>query len=169
MSRGGPPFPSAAWERWARLGRPYVQLDPLLPSGPFGRIGVRVVRRVLSRNLGGAARFLDPGELRRLPDGTIIPVEIKSHAPPRGGPLASHRAQLLAYCLLVEELFGVPPPYGILCYGDGTEFRVTWDAAARAEVLAGLARLGSLYMGAADPAPAKCRACRFNAACSSAV
>ena len=106
-----------------------------------------------------------PDELRRAPDGRLVPVEIKSAPAPRGGPLPSHRAQLLAYCLLVEEHLGRPPPYGVLCYGDGTEFRVTWDARARAEVLAGLARLGKLYMGEADRSIGKCRACRFRDIC----
>ena len=110
-----------------------------------------------------------PDELRRSTDGRLVPVEIKSHAAPRGGPLPSHRAQLLAYCLLVEEHFRASPPYGILCYGDGTEFRVAWDARARGEVLAGLARLGGLYMGEADPAPGKCRLCRYGALCPGAA
>ena len=108
-----------------------------------------------------------PDELRRAPDGHFVPVEIKSHLAPRGGPLPAHRAQLLAYCLLVEEHFGTPPPYGILCYGDGREFRVAWDARARTEVLAGLARLDGLYMGEADPSPGKCRRCRFQPKCPS--
>ena len=106
-----------------------------------------------------------PDELRRAPDGRLVPVEIKSGPAPRGGPHASHRAQLLAYCLLVEKAYGAPPPYGILCYGDGTEFRVMWDAHARVEVLEGLGRLGSLYLGEADPAPSKCGACRFGRTC----
>ena len=37
-----------------------------------------------------------PDELRRGPDGRLVPVEIKSGRAPRGGPHASHRAQLLA-------------------------------------------------------------------------
>lgn len=110
-----------------------------------------------------------PDELRRASDGRLIPVEIKSALTPRGGPQASHRAQLLAYCLLVEEQTHLPPPYGILCYGDGREFRITWDAAARAEVLAGLARLGGLYMGEADPSPVKCLRCGFRSLCPSAL
>lgn len=110
-----------------------------------------------------------PDELRRDPDGRLVPAEIKSHAAPRGGPLPSHRAQLLAYCLLVEERFRAPPPYGILCYGDGTEFRVTWDARARVEVLAVLQRLGGLYMGEAEPSPGKCCHCRFACFCPAAA
>ena len=45
-----------------------------------------------------------------------IPVEIKTGRVPRG-PLFSHIMQLAAYCLLVEENYGTPPPYGILKYG----------------------------------------------------
>ena len=76
-----------------------------------------------------------PDELRRLPDGTIIPVEIKSCRSPRSGvPYPSHRAQLLAYCALVEETYGRAPPYGVLCYGDGTEVRVAWNAKAKSEL-----------------------------------
>ncbi len=104
-------------------------------KGPYGRIGGRVARRVLSRNLKGSARFLDPDELRRLPDGTIVPVEIKSCRSPRSGvPYPSHRVQLLAYCALVEETYGRAPPYGILCFRGGGEVRVTWNAGARAEL-----------------------------------
>ena len=110
-----------------------------------------------------------PDELRRAPDGRLVPVEIKSALTPRGGPLPSHQAQLLAYCLLVEEHFGIPPPYGVLCYGDGTQFRVAWGAAAAAEVLAGLQRLGGLYLGEAEPSSWKCPGCRFASICPSAL
>ena len=48
---------------------------------------------------------------------TLIPVEIKSA---RGGerPYPSHVMQLAAYCLLIEEHYGIRPPYGILRYRD---------------------------------------------------
>jgi len=48
-------------------------------------------------------------------DGYFIPVEIKTGRTPRG-PLFSHIMQLMAYCLLVEENYGTPPPFGILRY-----------------------------------------------------
>ncbi len=50
-------------------------------------------------------------------DGTIIPVEVKSSAAP-ARPYEGQVLQLAAYCLLVEEAFGVCPPYGILQYRD---------------------------------------------------
>ena len=50
-------------------------------------------------------------------DGTIIPVEIKSALAP-SQPLDGHVMQLAAYCLLVEQNYGIRPPYGILQYRD---------------------------------------------------
>jgi CRISPR-associated exonuclease Cas4 len=46
-----------------------------------------------------------------------IPVEIKTGRTPRG-PLFSHILQTAAYCVLLEEEYGKPPPYGILKYGE---------------------------------------------------
>ena len=46
---------------------------------------------------------------------THIPVEVKTGRTPRG-PLFSHILQLAAYCLLVEEEYGKPPPYGVIRY-----------------------------------------------------
>jgi CRISPR-associated exonuclease Cas4 len=49
--------------------------------------------------------------------GEIIPVEVKSGtAPPQ--PYPSHVLQLAAYGLLVEEVFGTRPSYGIVRYRD---------------------------------------------------
>jgi len=45
-----------------------------------------------------------------------IPVEVKTGRTPRG-PLFSHILQIAAYCLLLEDEYGVPPPHGILRYG----------------------------------------------------
>lgn len=48
-----------------------------------------------------------------------IPVEVKTGRTPRG-PLFSHILQVAAYCLLIEEEFGKPPPYGIIRYEDAS-------------------------------------------------
>ncbi len=48
-----------------------------------------------------------------------IPVEVKTGRTPRG-PLFSHILQIAAYCLLVEEEYGKPPPHGVIRYGDGS-------------------------------------------------
>lgn len=110
-----------------------------------------------------------PDELRRRPDGRIVPVEWKSGRAPLGGPHRSHRVQVAAYCLLVEETEGRPPPYGVLRYGDGSEFTVPWDAPARAAVLAGRRELDRPYDGRADPSPGKCAGCRWRPGCDASA
>jgi CRISPR-associated exonuclease Cas4 len=105
-----------------------------------------------------------PDALRRSADGTVVPVELKSRATPRGGPARSHLVQVWAYCLLVEESTGRAPPFGVLRYADG-EFRVRWDAAARTELLALRAELARPYDGRASPAPGKCARCPWVGVC----
>lgn len=48
-------------------------------------------------------------------EGVYIPVELKTGRTPRG-PLFSHIVQLGAYCLIIEDITGKRPPYGILKY-----------------------------------------------------
>lgn len=56
-----------------------------------------------------------PDYLIRQSDGSLIPVEIKSGAAPVA-PYEGHVLQLAAYCLLVEEVYGRRPEYGIIQY-----------------------------------------------------
>lgn len=58
-----------------------------------------------------------PDYLVEQDDGQIIPVELKS-SPAPDEPHEGHVLQLAAYCLLVEENYGVRPTYGILQYRD---------------------------------------------------
>jgi CRISPR-associated exonuclease Cas4 len=106
-----------------------------------------------------------PDELRRLPDGRLLPIELKSRASPPAGPPRSHLVQVWAYCLLVEETTGRAPPYGLVRYSDGGEFRIAWDRAARAELLALRAELDRPYDGRATPSRAKCARCRWAPGC----
>ncbi len=70
--------------------------------------------------------------LRGLPDvvlrveDELIPVEVKTGRVPRG-PLFSHILQLAAYCLLIEERQGRPPPYGVLQYGKHVRHEIDYD------------------------------------------
>ena len=50
-------------------------------------------------------------------EGAIIPVELKLSLAP-DEPHDGHVMQLAAYCLLVEEAFGIRPDYGIVQYRD---------------------------------------------------
>lgn len=106
-----------------------------------------------------------PDALRRLGDGRLVPVELKSRAAPITGPPPSHRVQLAAYCLLVEEVTGIAPPYGLLRYGDGAEFAVPWTSTARTELLRLRAALDRPYDGRATPGRAKCARCGWRAVC----
>lgn len=105
-----------------------------------------------------------PDALRRLADGRLVPVEIKSRTTPGRGPSPSHVVQVRGYCLLVEEATGTSPPYGVLRYADA-EFRVRWDADARAELLALRAELLRPYDGRATPSRAKCARCPWVGVC----
>ncbi len=67
-------------------------------------------------------------------DGDEIPVEVKTGRVPKG-PFFSHILQIVAYCLLLEEMNGNPPPYGIVKYS-GTEFEVEYDESLK-ELLTG--------------------------------
>lgn len=67
-----------------------------------------------SRELRLAGR---PDYLVEQSDGMLIPVEIKSGNAP-AEPREGHVLQLAAYCLLVEESFGIRPEVGILQYKD---------------------------------------------------
>ena len=51
--------------------------------------------------------------------GSIVPVEVKSARAP-DEPHDGHVMQLAAYCLLVDEVYGIRPDYGILQYRDRT-------------------------------------------------
>ncbi|MCI4362817.1 MAG: PD-(D/E)XK nuclease family protein [Thermoplasmata archaeon] len=106
-----------------------------------------------------------PDELRELEDGRWVPIEWKSRRAPRGGPPRSHRIQLWAYCLLVEETTGRAPPFGRLRYGDGVEFDLPWDRAARAELARVREEVALRYDGRATPSPARCGKCRFRSGC----
>jgi CRISPR-associated exonuclease Cas4 len=110
-----------------------------------------------------------PDLVRRLPDGRRVPIELKSRPAPPAGPRPSHRIQVAVYCLLLEESTGVAPPFGVVRYGDGVEFRVPWNASARSELLRVRAELDRPYDGRATPSVAKCARCGWRAVCDARV
>jgi len=164
-------------------------LNELLVLGAIIAIGLAVVALALralvarSRDLrlgslvavdAGASRLLRssryrisgrPDVLRRLPDGRVVPIEVKSRPSPARGPPPSHVTQVRAYALLVEDSTGAAPPYALLRYSDGGEFRVAWDANARSELLRLRAELDRPYDGRATPTRAKCAGCRWRNVC----
>ncbi len=106
-----------------------------------------------------------PDELRRHRDGSLVPVEFKSRERPAHGPADSHVVQVEAYCLLIEEETGAPPPFGVLRYRAGAEVRVPWNDAARTEVGRLIGEVREPYDGRASPSPRKCARCRWYDGC----
>ncbi len=96
-----------------------------------------------------------------------IPVEVKTGRVPKG-PLFSHILQVAAYCVLIEEDFGVPPSHGIIKYGQ-TENEIEYDSALRDMVLSKLDEMREIKKtGNAHRnhnKPGKCRNCSRRAAC----
>lgn len=74
-----------------------------------------------------------PDYLVEQPDGMIVPVELKSSRAPQE-PREGHLLQLAAYCLLVEENYGIRPDYGIIQYKDKA-FAVDFDEDLEDELL----------------------------------
>src|ERR1044072_5070838 len=63
----------------------------------------------------------------------LVPVEVKPERTDTE-PRESHLLQVLAYCLLIEETEGKPPPYGLLRYRAET-FKVDYNGQTRAPLL----------------------------------
>jgi CRISPR-associated exonuclease Cas4 len=65
-------------------------------------------------------------------NGLIFPVEIKTGKTP-SSPYLNHTLQLMAYCLLVEENFGIKPVGGYLKYPE-KEFKIAYTNEAKESV-----------------------------------
>ena len=109
-----------------------------------------------------------PDILRQLRDGRLVPIELKSRGSPPSGPARSHVVQVWAYCLLIEETSGRPPPFGVLRYSD-REYRIAWNAAARRDLLALRAEVHRPYDGRATPSPARCARCTWVEVCDARI
>ena len=99
------------------LNRKLKEMDPIKESG-------RIVYEDLTRQPhSGRTLYSESYGLSGKPDliikrGTnIIPVEIKNMRAPQEA-YEGHIAQLIAYCLLIEECYGKKPKYGLLQYRD---------------------------------------------------
>jgi CRISPR-associated exonuclease Cas4 len=76
--------------------------------------------------------------------------------------------QLAAYCLLVEEAYGVRSPYGLVHYGDRT-FAVRYTRELEGELLDTLdwmrEDLGEGHAERSHDDPARCQACSYALYC----
>ena len=80
-----------------------------------------------------------PDYLIEQDNGDIIPVELKSGRAPTQ-PHDGHVLQLAAYCLLVEQNYGIRPYYGIIQYQDRA-FAVDFTDDLEADLLDVLAEM----------------------------
>jgi CRISPR-associated exonuclease Cas4 len=99
--------------------------------------------------------------------GAVIPVEVKTGRSP-AGPRDSHLFQLAAYCLLVENEYGIRPPYGILHYGERS-YKVEYTEKLEQDLLRVIGEIRRAEE-AAEPArshqvQARCRGCGFGYTC----
>ena len=145
----------------------YRALNPKALPGPVvavdGSVTSATVGRVATMSSGIHGLVGQPDELRRSPDGRVVPVEVKSSRgpPPGRPPFFSHILQLYAYCQIVEDQQGVAPPHGVLIYSDGIPLKVVWNGRARQELAEWVARFREPYRGDALPSVPKCRRCSY--------
>jgi CRISPR-associated exonuclease Cas4 len=97
----------------------------------------------------------------------VVPVEVKSGAAPPQ-PYLAHVLQLAAYCLLVEELEGRAPPYGILKYRDKA-FEIDYTPPLRSELVDAIDNIRrDLQVRGVERShdePARCRGCGYRQQC----
>ncbi|HHX43507.1 MAG TPA: CRISPR-associated protein Cas4 [Chloroflexi bacterium] len=111
-----------------------------------------------------------PDYLVRVGNDTI-PVEVK---PSRRAarPYEGDVLQLAAYCLLVEEVEGRPPPHGLLHYRDQA-FRIPYDDPLHERLLAVMdemrCALRSDDLPRSHDDPARCRSCGYQEVCGEAL
>jgi CRISPR-associated exonuclease Cas4 len=146
--------------RVERQGRSRLGLDGgVVVAADDSRLRVPTLR---SSRLGLVGR---PDHLLRSGDA-LIPVEQKPSAR-RVQP--SHVMQIAAQCLLVEETYGVRPPFGIVVLAGGTRAKVSFTPDLERRLLSTIADMRELVASQAEPGPRwvapKCQACSFVETC----
>ena len=113
-----------------------------------------------------------PDYIRR-ESGELIPVERKSRQVTSAGPYDGEILQLAAYCLLVEERFGVTVRYGQLQYANRS-VDIEFDPGLRAKLLSTIESIAAAMARNEDVArshnqAARCRACGFRKSCDQSL
>ena len=96
----------------------------------------------------------------------LIPVEQK----PRSRHMQpSHVMQVAAQCLLVQEVYGVRPDYGVLVLAGGGQERLPFTPEIERRLHQTMSRMRTLLEDDVEPGPrwnsARCRACGFVDTC----
>jgi CRISPR-associated exonuclease Cas4 len=146
--------------RWSRRERAEVGIKhETVESTDDSAIPTRTLR---SERYGLVGR---PDQLVRVGQ-KLVPVEQK----PRARRLQpSHMLQVAAQCLLVQEVYGVRPPHGLVVLAGGSRQRVEFSPALEQRLLNTMAQMRALLYAGTAPEPtwvsAKCRACGFRDTC----
>jgi CRISPR-associated exonuclease Cas4 len=99
-----------------------------------------------------------------------IPVEVKTGRTPEY-PYPNQVMQLIAYCALVEEHYGVRPPHGILLFEEtGTQFVIEFTPEREQQLYDVLADMRTCFFASDVPRnhdnPRRCAACGFRDICT---
>lgn len=98
--------------------------------------------------------------------GAYVPVEQK---PSSRRLQQSHILQVGALCMLVHEVYGVRPPYGVVVLAGGAQERVAFTEELERGVLRTMAQMRRMLENGEAPGPrwvpAKCRACGYHPVC----
>ncbi|HLG76885.1 MAG TPA: CRISPR-associated protein Cas4 [Ktedonobacteraceae bacterium] len=109
-----------------------------------------------------------PDYVVRLPDGRLVPIELKLSAQNVTAPYPNHVIQVAAYCLILEDYAEASPTHGIIRYAD-REFTVDYTPALRKKVLRYLDEMSRCSEQEPPPlakqSAAKCRSCAFQPIC----
>lgn len=99
-------------------------------------------------------------------DGAYVPVEQK---PGSRRLRQSHILQVGALCMLVEDLYGVRPPHGIVVLADGVQERVAFTEQLERGVVRTMAEMRRVLASGEPLGPqwvaAKCRPCGHHPIC----
>jgi CRISPR-associated exonuclease Cas4 len=124
--------------------------------------GQRLHETLVSHRYGLVGR---PDYVIQTPEDAT-PVEVKSRSCGTRGPYPEEKAQLFAYCLLIEDVMGARVRQGVIQFAD-RKWPVAFGEAERREILGILSEMQNLQ-GASDVRRShghagKCRACGFRA------
>ena len=109
-----------------------------------------------------------PDYIIKLPNGQLVPIELKLSVQNVTSPHSNHIMQIAAYCLILEDYSEVPPAYGVLRYAD-CDFTIDYTPALRKKVIRLLSEMGNCdekqRPQLARQRVTKCRACTFQPIC----
>ncbi len=109
-----------------------------------------------------------PDYIIKLPNGQLVPIELKPSVQNATTPHSNHVIQVAAYCLILEDYSEVPPTHGVLRYAD-RDFTIDYTPTLRKKVLRQLSEMEDYdekrHPQLARQKVTKCRACTFQPIC----